>query len=55
MLGLKVFLTGLILVVISVPFIRGKAPSMWIALPLLIAFTGGAVAMIFGLLIAIWI
>jgi len=54
MIGQKIAITGLIFIFISFPFIHGKWPGAAIGAPLLVAFFIGLIAVVVGLIIAVW-
>jgi hypothetical protein len=56
LLGLKIALTGLIVMIVAwLAMVQvGKWPGMALGLPLVVAFLGGGVAAVAGLLVAIW-
>ena len=53
-LGFQIFGTGLLFLIISLPFIRGKWPGLWPGLLLLLMFSGGLLAMFIGCLVSLW-
>ena len=54
MLGLKIAVTGALVVLVASCAIRGPWPGIGVGLPLLTAWAGGAAAVVAGLLMAVW-
>ena len=57
MLGLKIAVTGAMLMVLTVVVMHGigkKMPPLWVALPLLVVLFGGIAATIGGFLWWVW-